>query len=321
MTKFKISPKEIKRVKALGFLQNKTSTDEFSGRILTGNGKVSPIDLANIARIASKYGKEVTLTSRLSFEVNGIRFDDIDNFIAELKEVGLKTGGTGNKMRPVVSCKDTTCKFGLINTFDLSQRINDTYFEGWSGVSLPHKFKVSVGGCPNSCMKPDINDFGITGQFIPTYDKKDCKSCKKCSVERACPTDCAVLNQESGKMEMNRAECIHCGRCLNACPFDCITGGKRGFKVTLGGLWGKRKFIGKPVQKFYEKEEDVLKALEKCILAYKEVGVNGERLHDTIERVGFKNFEQYILTDDILDRKDEILKQEAETIKSFANVH
>ena len=32
---------------------------------------------------------------------------------------------------------------------------------------LPHKFKIAVGGCPNNCVKPDLNDLGIIGQRVP----------------------------------------------------------------------------------------------------------------------------------------------------------
>ena len=33
-------------------------------------------------------------------------------------------------------------------------------------VKLPHKFKIAVGGCPNNCVKPDLNDLGVIGQRI-----------------------------------------------------------------------------------------------------------------------------------------------------------
>ena len=41
---------------------------------------------------------------------------------------------------------------------------------------------------------------------------------------------------------------------------------------------------------------------------YKEKGLPGERFADTITRLGFENVEKEILSDDILARKDEILK-------------
>ena len=40
------------------------------------------------------------------------------------------------------------------------------------------------------------------------------------------------------------------------------------------------------------------------------MGIAGERFADTIERVGFSAVKEAVLSDDILKRKDEILKDE-----------
>ena len=61
------------------------------------------------------------MTTRLSQEVIGVEYDKIPDFIAYLAKEGLETGGTGAKIRPVVSCKGTTCQYGLIDTYALSQ--------------------------------------------------------------------------------------------------------------------------------------------------------------------------------------------------------
>ena len=60
----------------------------------------------------------------------------------------------------------------------------------------------------------------------------------------------------------------------------------------------------------FETEEEILSAIEKTILFYKEMGIAGERFADTIERVGFSSVEEAVLSDEILKRKDEILKDE-----------
>jgi len=48
----------------------------------------------------------------------------------------------------------------------LAKRIHKEFYEGWRTVKLPHKFKIGVGGCPNSCIKPSLNDFGVEGRRI-----------------------------------------------------------------------------------------------------------------------------------------------------------
>ena len=40
---------------------------------------------------------------------------------------------------------------------------------------------------------------------------------------------------------------------------------------------------------------------------YREQGKTGERFSDTIERLGFENVEAQLLSDEILERKEEIL--------------
>ena len=66
MAALTISPEEEKRVKALGFLNNK-GTDNFSGRIITVNGKVTARQQKVIAEAAEKFGNgTVTYTTRLT---------------------------------------------------------------------------------------------------------------------------------------------------------------------------------------------------------------------------------------------------------------
>ena len=151
MAALTIKPEEEKRVKGLGFLSNK-GTDNFSGRIITRNGKITAAEMACIAQAAEKFGNgNVVFTTRLTVEVQGIPFEKIEEFRAFIAKEGLKTGGTGAKVRPVVSCKGTTCQYGLIDTYALSEEIHKRFFEGYGDIRLPHKFKIAVGGCPNNC--------------------------------------------------------------------------------------------------------------------------------------------------------------------------
>ena len=77
----------------------------------------------------------------------------------------------------------------------------------------------------------------------------------------------------------------------------------------IGGRWGKKVARGTKLNKIFENKEEVLKAIEKTILFFKENGLPGERFSDTINRIGFSKVEAEILNDDILQRKDEILNK------------
>ncbi|MGI6123624.1 MAG: 4Fe-4S dicluster domain-containing protein [Acetivibrionales bacterium] len=305
MAKLTVSAADEKRVKALGFLRNK-GTDNFSGRIITVNGKITAAQNQCIAEAAKLFGNGiVTFTTRLTIEVQGIPYDKIEDFRTYLAKEGLVTGGTGSKVRPVVSCKGTTCQYGLIDTFALSEEIHERFYNGYASVKLPHKFKIAVGGCPNNCVKPDLNDLGLIGQMIPNYDEDLCSGCKKCSVEESCPI--GVAKVEDGVLKINTDECNNCGRCVGKCHFDAIEDGKVGYKVYIGGMWGKRVNHGIPLRKVFATKEEALDVVEKVILLYREQGKTGERFAQTINRLGFENVEAQLLSNELFDRKQEIL--------------
>lgn len=97
MSALTISPEEVKRVKGLGFLNNK-GTDNFSARVLTVNGKITAAQHRCLADAAELFGNGIiTFTTRLSVEVQGIPFDKIEDFRKYIAKEGLETGGTGAK--------------------------------------------------------------------------------------------------------------------------------------------------------------------------------------------------------------------------------
>ena len=123
-----IPPEEVKRVKGLGCLQDKRYTDVFNIRVITRNGKITAEEQRVLAEAAERYGSgEVTMTTRLTVEVQGVHYDRLQDAIDFLNENGLLTGGTGSKVRPVVSCKGTTCQYGLLDTFSLSEKLHERF--------------------------------------------------------------------------------------------------------------------------------------------------------------------------------------------------
>lgn len=302
-----VSAEEIKRVKGLGFLNNK-GTDLFNARVITRNGKITAQQTRVLADAAEKFGNgEVEFTTRLSVELRGIHYDKIEEFCAYIAEAGLETGGTGPKVRPVVSCKGTTCQYGLYDTFALSEKIHERFYVGYHDVKLPHKFKIAAGGCPNNCVKPNLNDLGVIGQKLPNFDPEVCRGCKKCKIESICPMGAAKVND--GKMAIDPNVCIHCGRCDGKCPFGAITNSTQGYQIYIGGRWGKKVAHGKPLTRILTSEEEVLNVIEKAILLFREQGIAGERFADTVERIGFEQVQEQLLADDLLNRKAEILAE------------
>lgn len=285
---------QIMAVKGLGCLRDKRYPDVFNIRVITRNGKITTDESRAIAEAADRFGSgEVAMTSRMTVEIQGVSYNNIPLLVLFLKEKGLETGGTGPKVRPVVSCKGTTCQFGLIDTFSLSLKIHEKFYVGYHNVALPHKFKIAVGGCPNNCVKPDLNDIGIIGQRIFTPDLNKCRGCKTCVVENACPMKAAKLYD--GKIHIDPSVCNNCGRCFKKCPFGAFESASEGYKVCIGGRWGKKVAIGKPLSKIFTSEQEVLNVIEKAIILFRDEGIKGERFADTIERLGFDYVEKKLI--------------------------
>lgn len=284
---------EITKVKGLGFLRDKTTDNCFNGRVITRNGKISAKEAKAIAEAAEKFGSgEVAMTSRLTIEIQGVPFESIEPMRAFLSEAGLETGGTGPKVRPVVSCKGTTCQYGLIDTYALSYKIHEAFYKGWHDTKLPHKFKIAVGGCPNNCVKPDLNDLGIIGQRLVKVDLEKCKGCKVCQIEKACPIKAASV--KDGKVVISD-ECNNCGRCFSKCPFGAFEEYSTGYRVYIGGRWGKKVARGIPLSKIFTSEDEVLSVIEKALVLFSDKGEAGERFADTVARLGFENAEKELI--------------------------
>ncbi len=300
-----LSAADIKRVKGLGFLQHK-GTNKFNGRVITRNGRITVEEAKAIQEAAERYGDgHMMFTTRLTVEVSGIDYHDIDAFREYIGKVGLLTGGTGSKVRPVVSCKGTTCQYGLYDTYELSDEIHNRFYLGYREVALPHKFKIALGGCPNNCVKPNLNDLGIIGARVPQFDEDTCRGCGKCQVEQACPVHAAKV--VDGKLVIDPKLCNNCGRCVTRCPFHCNDESTYGWRVYIGGRWGKKIAHGRMISKVFTDKNELFDVVEKSILLFRSEGIPGERFADTIERIGFDKAEAMILGKELLEKKAEIL--------------
>jgi len=160
-------------------------------------------------------------------------------------------------------------------------------------VKLPHKFKIAVGGCPNNCVKPDLNDIGFVGQRVVKYDPERCRGCGVCAVEKACPMKAAKV--QDGKLAVDASLCNNCGRCYEKCPFGVCDEAESGCIMTIGGRWGKKAGRGYALGKIFTDAEELMSTIEKTILWFRDNGEAGERFRDTIDRVGFEKVEEELL--------------------------
>lgn len=50
---------------------------------------------------------------------------------------------------------------------------------------------------------------------------------------------------QDGKLHIDKTLCSNCGKCIEKCYFKAFDGGQNGFKLYIGGKWGKK---GRPAR-------------------------------------------------------------------------
>jgi len=120
--------------------------------------------LDKISQIAQEFGQGfVHLTVRQGIEIPFIKFENISEVEAQLNSAQVKSGTSGARVRATTVCPGNNwCKFGLINTFALSDKMEkELGIE--CGLDLPSKFKIVISGCPNCCTRVQQSEIGVHG--------------------------------------------------------------------------------------------------------------------------------------------------------------
>jgi len=155
--------------KKRGFLRQKQA-GYFLLRTRTSFGNYTKDQISALLAISKKYANGVFhTTTRQGIEIPFIAFENIDKVEQEALKAGISMGTSGPRIRSTTTCPGNNwCKSGLINTFAFAERI-EKELGVRCGNDLPHKFKISISGCPNKCTRPESSEIGIHGQV----DTKD----------------------------------------------------------------------------------------------------------------------------------------------------
>jgi len=230
----KVDLDELKRVGIIA--QNQKDT--FLIRLRTVGGDLTARELNIITDVAKRYGRgEVHLTTRQGVEVTHVNVDDLEAARNELEQGGIVLGVCGPRGRGIVACPGTAvCTSAIMETKELAAELDSAYFR----QPAPHKFKIGVSGCPNSCSKPIENDVGVMGGVLPAWDKEACISCRLCV--SICPVN--AIEEKGSAFVLDEKKCIYCGLCIKNCSTSAWTAKKTGYTLFLGGTLGKKPRLG-----------------------------------------------------------------------------
>ena len=103
-----------------------------------------------------------------------------------------------------------------------------------------------------------------------------------------------------------------CGGCANGCVRHdfCdvgVTGREGAYKLLLGGRGGRNTVRGRAMSRTFSTREETLETIEKVILLYMDRAEPRERFGAMLDRLGFENAEAILLSDELTERKAEIL--------------
>ena len=258
-------------------------------RLHAVGGDLKAEQLRTIADVALRYGKgEVHLSTRQGVEIHNVRYEDLQQAKHELASAGIQMGACGPRVRIVVACPGSaTCRWGLIETKEIARDLDRNYFR----QETPHKFKISVTGCPNNCAKATENDAGIMGGALPVWRGETCTQCDLCV--HSCPTNAIVREGDSYSLE--RDACILCGICIALCPTSSWTAARRGYTLFIGGTMGKRPRLGTRLLDLIGTKDELYTLIARVIGYYREHGEARERFGHMIDRLGPDKVKKEIL--------------------------
>lgn len=159
-----LTPQELTDLRAQGFILQKDK-EYFSLRVVVPAGQLSSDCARKLADIADKYGRGYfTTTLRLDVHIPWIKYESIDAIAKELREVNLFIGGEGPRIRSIHTCKGSVCRFGLYDTDAMTFTMYERFYKGYYDMKLPHKLRIILSGCPNSCSKAQTACIGVVGK-------------------------------------------------------------------------------------------------------------------------------------------------------------
>ena len=276
-----------------------------ASRIRVPGGYLNAEVLGMVQEIAQTYGNGyVHLTTRQGFEIEGIRFEDMDEInqklqpIIEMLDINQEKPGSGypaSGTRNISACiGNNVCPFANFNTAAFAKRIEKAVFPN------DLHFKIALTGCSNDCAKARMHDFGIIGMTMPQYDPLRCVNCQAC-VKGCKSLSVNALRVENNKIVRDTEKCIGCGVCVTKCPTRAFTRSKKKYyKLTIMGRTGKRNpRLGEDFL-IWADEDSIIKIIlntYKFVEKYIDPNAPGRKEHIgyIIDRVGFEEYKKWAL--------------------------
>lgn len=272
---------KVDEYKKNGFIEQKQK-GYYAMRIRTRAGNITSEQMRKIAELADKYGQgRMHLTTRQAVEMHWVPKAHYEEIMREILEAGLLPAVCGPRIRTIVACPgNAVCRFGVTDTVSMAEQLDELFV----GCEVPAKTKLGISGCPNSCAKPQENDLGLQGVIIPAV-QEGCMGCGACT--RVCKVKAIVITEN--KPIIDTEKCVGCGQCVYTCAKQAFVVKVQGYNVFIGGKIGRQPGLGTKIFTAVP-ENDAVLYIEAIVGVYKRIGNKGERISQTIARIGINPF-------------------------------
>jgi anaerobic sulfite reductase subunit C len=256
----------------------------FTVRIRTVMGLLTAAHFRALAEAAERYGDgNLHISVRQSPEILGVAHENLVELSDRLGEAGLQTAICGPRVRAVAGCSGCTVnRLAVIDTRGLGVAIDERFV----GLPTPAKFKVTIAGCPNDCVRAKGADLGFVGTLVPVVDHDECTTCGLCV---ATCRAAALSAGDDGTPIVDESRCAGCGACMRACRAAAIKATRSGLAVYAGGKHGRA-----PRAADHVADHVPLELAPEIVAAtldwYAARGTRGERLGLVFDRLGLGDY-------------------------------
>ncbi len=162
--------------KWVGLYTHRFEKGYFMLRTKQPNGFVTSEQLETIAEITEKQNRGFAdITTRQNFQLHWVHVSDAVGVLNRLKSVGiLSLGACGDVPRNVMGCPVAGVdRHEVIDAGPLVQQVSDFFMGNLEFANLPRKYKISLSGCRERCIHPEIQCVAMVGVTRTVNGKTD----------------------------------------------------------------------------------------------------------------------------------------------------
>jgi len=244
-----------------------------------------------------------------NIQLQGIEQDKTQECFDELNQAGWDLGGAGATVRTAASCVGPArCEQACFDNLKVHEKVLKYYAGMTHRPEFNYKLKFKFSACPNDCanaiMRADVALIGtwrdsiqIEQEYVKEWMDEYGEDALFDQVVNMCPTKAISHKIGTSTIEIDNKNCVRCMHCINVIPKALSPGKERGASLLMGGKNTLKVGVNLgsmmiPFMKLDtdEEVEEFIELMDEIFDWWDENGLDHERVGETIERVGMKQF-------------------------------